>query len=936
MQINFLPSAGFHFLRTLLVVSLATGASAQSEVEPASNDSPYSKRFEIHGIPILATERVTIEDLYVTALVYEHMTSRLEPFDMRSLHRESGFRILLIDPSESFLDLPEFEGEEEQLDEADGLGGCIGEFYIALRVGSPHTLIHELGHGIYHSAIQYLETGGATDEEAWYRERVKAVHGMEMDEAREAHGEEEIHEVLLAPPGGFSARLAKAWRNASKLDLWQDDYAGTEPNEYWAEGVAMWFGSGEAGSSSGRALLESRDPQLFDLCQSVFPKAPWSPSRVLVTHAGQNRWSEENERQNDIDDFDFNREFLRFLDRDRSGEVEKYEGAEAMMLLNQEADLNQDGTLSALELNSFFESNRAEELQERRSLFSKFDANGDGRLNGAEIPDDLGLMLPTIDANGDGSLSLHEFLDADELEDTLIMYEQELLEFLHELDQDDDGAFALSDMPAAEQAEFEKRFKALDVNGDSLVNELELMALLEEEKRGTHFEVQGQSAVMTGVIGPITPGRVLQLILEHPEVTEIVMQDMPGSLDDEANVRAARLVRRMGLATHVPAGREVASGATDFFLAGTRRTWEPGAKFGVHSWGGLDVDGDQVPRDDPQHQLYLDFYAEMGIPAEFYWYTLEAASASGIHWMTDPELERYHFHADAQSAAGDTDEPETESSSEHLGGAILRKARGQAPEELRQIGPILHTAEFSPMAKHLTAFGITLAAAQEVPDEFLGLVSEVAKEIFPRADGIDTELQSAVLTHLYRYRALLPVPMTERSLDRLITKSQEQFERLERENSICDIIMANVPEGQVMEVVEHLLHAITDVGLHYQFPDEWGISRNSDLWRAMQQAIEGGQYEIDGYEDLREAGQEVYDRVLLQEFAYWFISTAWNLQERYGPTEDEWQVKDREQLAQLFPEFFATYERTAMKVMRAPSLTSLAKIGPTRAEERDR
>ncbi len=29
------------------------------------------------------------------------------------------------------------------------------------------------------------------------------------------------------------------------------------------------------------------------------------------------------------------------------------------------------------------------------------------------------------------------------------------------------------------------------------------------------------------------------------------------------------------------------------------------------------------------------------------------------------------------------------------------------------------------------------------------------------------------------------------------------------------------------------------------------------------------------------------DRVLIQEFAYWAISTAWNLQEVYGPHEDE-------------------------------------------------
>jgi hypothetical protein len=145
--------------------------------------------------------------------------------------------------------------------------------------------------------------------------------------------------------------------------------------------------------------------------------------------------------------------------------------------------------------------------------------------------------------------------------------------------------------------------------------------------------------------------------------------------------------------------------------------------------------------------------------------------------------------------------------------------------------------------------------------------------------------------------------------------------------------MAEVPQGQVMEVVEHLLHTVTDIGLHYQFPSEWGISRDSDLWRAMQKAIEEGHYVIDSYDDMSGASQDVQDRVLQQEFAYWFIYRAWNLQGPYGPQEEEWQVKDHAKLGQIFPDFFATYERTAMKVMRAPSLESLEKLGPMHSAE---
>ena len=81
----------------------------------------------------------------------------------------------------------------------------------------------------------------------------------------------------------------------------------------------------------------------------------------------------------------------------------------------------------------------------------------------------------------------------------------------------------------------------------------------------------------------------------------------------------------------------VALGGTDFFLAGVKRTAEPGAMIGVHSWSGLIVEGAKVPKNDPEHQKYLLYYKAMGIPAEFYWYTLRAAPSGGMHWMSVEE-----------------------------------------------------------------------------------------------------------------------------------------------------------------------------------------------------------------------------------------------------------------------------------------------------------
>lgn len=166
---------------------------------------------------------------------------------------------------------------------------------------------------------------------------------------------------------------------------------------------------------------------------------------------------------------------------------------------------------------------------------------------------------------------------------------------------------------------------------------------ISEDERAT-FTVDGTTATMIGVIDSSTPDRVRALLADNPDLATIVMVEVPGSVDDEANLEASRLIRNASLGTHATADSVLASGGVDFFLAGAIRTYEPGAQFGVHSWAtGSGVEGIDVPRNDPEHTRYLDYYAEMGIEADFYWFTLEAAPADDIYWMTEEELTRYGF-----------------------------------------------------------------------------------------------------------------------------------------------------------------------------------------------------------------------------------------------------------------------------------------------------
>ena len=102
----------------------------------------------------------------------------------------------------------------------------------------------------------------------------------------------------------------------------------------------------------------------------------------------------------------------------------------------------------------------------------------------------------------------------------------------------------------------------------------------------------------------------------------------------------------------------------------------------------------------------------------------------------------------------------------------------------------------------------------------------------------------------------------------------------------------------------------------------------------MQLAIDRGYYEIGSYDDLGDAPQEVIDRILLQEFAYWFLTTAWDLQVPYGPDESEWTLRTPAELREALPHFYAVHERTSARALSAPTRETLAALGPTRAEER--
>ena len=108
----------------------------------------------------------------------------------------------------------------------------------------------------------------------------------------------------------------------------------------------------------------------------------------------------------------------------------------------------------------------------------------------------------------------------------------------------------------------------------------------EGEQAAIFYFKKGQkkrdSLFMKGVIYAGTLKDIRRVLAQNEGITTIVMEEVPGSVDDEVNLLAAREIRKKGLNTYIPENGWVASGGTDMFLAGQERNIHPKAKLGVH------------------------------------------------------------------------------------------------------------------------------------------------------------------------------------------------------------------------------------------------------------------------------------------------------------------------------------------------------------------
>lgn len=160
------------------------------------------------------------------------------------------------------------------------------------------------------------------------------------------------------------------------------------------------------------------------------------------------------------------------------------------------------------------------------------------------------------------------------------------------------------------------------------------------------FKIINDSIIeMNGTIGNSTLDDFEEMIEDYPNLNTINIKEVPGSEDDETNLKVSKKVYDRNMSLHILENGYVASGGTDFFLAGNSRSIGNNTMIGVHSWSDGTNEATSFPLGHENHQPYIDYYISIGFSQneaeDFYYFTINAAPADDIHWMTDTEIEEF-------------------------------------------------------------------------------------------------------------------------------------------------------------------------------------------------------------------------------------------------------------------------------------------------------
>jgi hypothetical protein len=215
-------------------------------------DPFYKKYTDANGFPVISSWRVPDKALIKANDIIASITGML-PEEVVDKMRETGVRIGVMARYEGTTDIPEhkFLANDTSLNwdvRARGLGGsidqplttCAEENLLCYQIDKYHAediLIHEFAHTIHLVGIVQIDST-------------------------------------------INMRLQTALDHALAAGRFNNTYAATNFEEYWAEGVQDWFNvnaevpepDGKHNYVNTRSELKQYDPELYDILKEYFPE----------------------------------------------------------------------------------------------------------------------------------------------------------------------------------------------------------------------------------------------------------------------------------------------------------------------------------------------------------------------------------------------------------------------------------------------------------------------------------------------------------------------------------------------------------------------------------------------------------------------------------------------------------------------------------------
>ena len=247
--------------------------------------------------------------------------------------------------------------------------------------------------------------------------------------------------------------------------------------------------------------------------------------------------------------------------------------------------------------------------------------------------------------------------------------------------------------------------------------------------------------------------------------------------------------------------------------------------------------------------------------------------------------------------------------------------------------------QFDPFVKFIDVENLRLFSLQEVSNDFLIKVAKTYLLMLEDNSNIDLEMRSKFLdvskNHFVFQRIGLEGPdYYERKFKAdfgSLPQSRAPNNGPYRDNATDYIWEYNQgSESQLNEVVEHLLHTITNVVFAIQFKD-WNWQEPSSMIRlATKEAIDKGIFNISDYQEILNRGDsEGFNRAISTEFAYWLIAAEWGYGDFFELPNSEFRLNNQNQIAKTLPIGHKMYKCYVEKILSPPKLKDLISIFPS-------